>query len=229
MAVAQDEMWSFITKFRQLQGEGYYANLNFSCAHGKVYVAFHADLGNPNFFSTGHRCFNRIKPTQVCRLKRREEYRKVNQNKASNTVTATDTFHNNLSEDTVQGTLPDDVCMARNYESKISSQPTLPPDSSASAECLVNVSAIPKVEEALYECSIDVDLIKFDDVEESIDCLDNTQDSGEASSLAGSNVESEKVSRKSQIETDYLEDLVSMQGTLHNLQTIYPFQASNFC
>ena len=54
--------------------------------------------------------------------------------------------------------------MERNNESKSSSQPTLPPDSSASEECKVNDSAVPKLEEASYECSIDADLIQFDDV-----------------------------------------------------------------
>ena len=78
MAASDEEMLSFLHKFKQLQHEGYYANLNFSCNYGRALVAFHADLGsgatqpmqNSNHTKSA---FSHLKPSCMKRCKRRQE------------------------------------------------------------------------------------------------------------------------------------------------------------
>ena len=73
------EMMSFIDKFNQMASFGFQANLNFSCADGRISVQFCADLGCLDPYPTeSYQKQTRDKPSKVRRRQRRAESRKEN-------------------------------------------------------------------------------------------------------------------------------------------------------
>ena len=98
-AVVQEEMFSFLRKFNQLNGDGFNATLNFNSFQGRIFINIHADDGDasrlnveddhdaPSLFeqNVGSKKKSYMKPSRTRRRRRRERQRCSEQTLAETT------------------------------------------------------------------------------------------------------------------------------------------------